>query len=409
MYGFNPTHSKCQARESKWHNAWALLAVALFSTSTLHASMEEIDQAAQQLLDAGAVGISMALINAGGMTWSDARGYADIESRRSMSIDTVLNIASISKTVTATSLMVLVEQGKLDLDRDINSYLPFIVVNAQFPETVITTRQLLTHTSAIIDRDDLYFSEVSYHPGADNPLQLGKFLRAYLSPDGEYYETGNFASYAPGTQRQNSNIGFGLAGYLIEVLSGAPLNRFSAGQIFKPLGMDTSGWMLTEIDPGQHAKLYQWDGATRQLVEWYGLVTWPDGGLRTSVRDLSRFFAAMMGGGRFQEARILQEKSLEAMFTPQFESGQILAGVKDEENHRQALAWSYHTDKTGSILLGHGGGDPGVATAAWFYPDRGVGAILLVNTSSEEEGFRQAFENLVDALLSTALRSPNDN
>jgi CubicO group peptidase (beta-lactamase class C family) len=377
--------------------------------STLYAGMEEIDQAAQQLLDAGAAGVSMALIDAGGMTWSDARGYADIESRRPMSIDTVQNIASISKTVTATSLMMLAEQGKLDLDRDINSYLPFRVVNAQDPDEVITTRQLLTHTSAIIDREDLYFSGISYYPGADNPLPLGKFLQAYLSPDGEYYKTGNFASYAPGMQRQYSNIGFGLAGYLIEVLSGAPLNRFSAEQIFKPLGMDTSGWMLTEIDPRQHAKLYQWDGETRQPVEWYGLATWPDGGLRTSVRGLSRFFVAMMGDGRFQEAQILQEKSLEAMFTPQFESGQVLAGVKDEKNHRQALAWSYHTDKTGSILLGHGGGDPGVVTAAWFYPGPDVGAILLVNTSSEEEEFRLAFENLIEVLLNTALRSPNDN
>jgi len=390
-------------------NARTLLAVALLNMSTLQASTKEIDQAAQQLLDAGAAGISMALIDSEGITWSSTRGYADIESRRSMSVDTVQNIASISKTVTATSLMLLVEQGKLDLDRDINSYLPFRVVNAQFPDEVITTRQLLTHTSAIIDRDDLYFSEVSYHPGADNPLPLGKFLQAYLSPDGEYYETGNFASYAPGAQRQYSNIGFGLAGDLIEVLSGSPLNRFSAEQIFKPLGMEATGWMLSKIDPRQLAKLYQWDGETRQPVGWYGLATWPDGGLRTSVRDLSRFFAAMMGGGRFQEVQILQEKSLEAMFTPQFESGQVLAGVKDEENHRQALAWSYHGDKTGSILLGHGGGDPGVATAAWFYPGPDVGAILLVNTSSEEEEFRLAFENLIEVLLNTALRSPNDN
>ena len=389
--------------------ARTLLAVALLSASMLHASTEDIDRASQQLLDAGAAGISMALIDAGGMTWSDARGYADIESRHPMSIDTVQNIASISKTVTATSLMLLVEQGKLDLDRDINSYLTFRVVNAKFPEKVITTRHLLTHTSAIIDRKDLYFSEVSYHPRADNPLPLGKFLQAYLSPKGEFYETGNFAAYAPGTQRQYSNIGFGLAGYLIEVLSGTPLNSFSAQRIFNPLGMDNTGWMLTEIDPRQHTKLYQWDGETRQPVEWYGLVTWPDGGLRTSIRDLSRFFAVMMGDGRFQASQILQENSLEAMFAPQFESGQILAGVKDEENHRQALAWSYQSSKTGSILLGHGGGDPGVATAAWFYPDLGVGAILLVNTSSEEEAFRLAFENLIEVLLNTALRNPNDN
>ena len=382
---------------------FSALAVALHAPSTLQAGANEIDKAAQQLLDAGAAGFAMALIDDSGMSWSDARGYADIAGQRPMSIDTVQNIASISKTITATSLMLLVEQGKLDLDRDINSYLPFKVVNPQHPGATITTRQLLTHTSAIIDRNALYFSGTSYHTGADNPLLLGEFLQAYLSPGGEYYEAGNFASYPPGTQRQYSNIGFGLAGFLVEVLSGIPLNRFSAEQIFKPLGMDASGWMLTEIDPRQHAKLYQWNGEAQLPVEWYGLVTWPDGGLRTSARDLARFFAAMTGSGKFQEDRILRKETVETMFTPQFASGQILAGVADDENHQQALAWSYRRDKTGKILLGHGGGDPGVATAAWFFPGPSVGAILLVNTSSERDNFRQAFENLIRVLLNNAI------
>ncbi len=127
-----------------------VLVITLQATSTVHSDPGEVDQAAQHLLDAGAAGLSMALIDGSGMTWSDSRGYADIAAQIPMSTDTVLNIASISKTVTATSLMLLVEQGKLDLERDINSYLPFTVVNTQHPEEIVTTRQLLTHTSAMI-------------------------------------------------------------------------------------------------------------------------------------------------------------------------------------------------------------------------------------------------------------------
>jgi CubicO group peptidase (beta-lactamase class C family) len=383
--------------------AFTALAVTLCAPFTLQAGMNQIDEAAEQLLDSGAAGIAMAMIEGNGMTWSGARGFADLERKKPMSIDTVMNIASISKTVTATSLMLLVEQGKLALDRDINSYLPFEVVNSRHPGEAITTRQLLTHTSAIIDRNDLYFSKTSYHPGTDNPLPLGEFLQAYLSPDGDFHDAGNFASYPPGTERQYSSIGFGLAGYLVEVLSGVPLNQFSAAHIFRPLGMDATGWMLTEINPQQHAKLYEWNGEEQIPVEWYGLVTWPDGGLRTSTRDLARFYAAMIGGGQFQGKRILQTRTVEDMFTPQFSSSQVLTGVEDDENHQQALAWSYRRDKSGKIALGHGGGDPGVTTDALFLPGTGVGAILMVNTSSEKDELRQAFDNLIEVLINTAI------
>jgi CubicO group peptidase (beta-lactamase class C family) len=166
--------------------------------------------------------------------------------------------------------------------------------------------------------------------------------------------------------------------------------------------MGASGWMLTEIDPQRHAKLYEWNGQEQVPVEWYGLATWPDGGLRTSVRDLARFYATMIGGGQFQEARILAKETVETMFTLQFAPGQVLAAVEENDNHQQALAWSYHRVKAGKIVLGHGGGDPGVTTDAQFFPQDGVGAILLVNTSAETDEFRQAFENLMGVLLNTA-------
>jgi CubicO group peptidase (beta-lactamase class C family) len=75
---------------------------------------------------------------------------------------------------------------------------------------------------------------------------------------GRYHDPGNFAAHPPETQRQYSNVAYGLAGYLVEVLSGEPLNRFSANRIFKPLGMTATGWLLSEIDTSQHALLYEW-------------------------------------------------------------------------------------------------------------------------------------------------------
>ena len=81
-----------------------------------------------------------------GSVWADARGYADLGQQREMTTATLMNIASISKTVTASSLMLLVERGQLELDRDVNAYLPFEVRHPEFPGIAITMRQLLTHT-----------------------------------------------------------------------------------------------------------------------------------------------------------------------------------------------------------------------------------------------------------------------
>jgi len=228
------------------------------------------------------------------------------------------------------------------------------------------------------------------------------FSMALVDRDGIYWSEAHGYSDLAGRKRQYSNIAYGLAGYLVEVLSGEPLNRFSAEKIFKPLGMTGTGWMLSEIDTRQHAQLYELGEAEGVLVDWYGLATWPDGGVRTSVRDLSRFFAAMIGGGELKGTRILQATSVKAMFQPQFESGQVLQAVEDSENEQQAKTWVYRTGKSGKTVVGHSGGDPGVSTHAYFYPDAGVGAILLVNTSSDSEAFGLAVGATIKALLNTS-------
>jgi len=376
-----------------------LFAIGTLQCLSLHVHAADVEKSAMQLLEAGAAGFSMALIDKDGIYWSESHGFADVEAERPMSVDTIMNVASKSKIVTGTSLMMLVEQGKLDLDRDVNDYLPFKIENPNYPGRPITARQLLTHTSSIVDRSELYYSEIVYFPGADNPIRLGDFLREYLSSSGDYYDPGNFAPYPPGAEYQYSNIAYGLAGYLVEVLSGQPLNRFSSEKIFVPLGMQSTGWMLAEIDTQTHSALYEWTENGRAEVDWYGLATWPDGGMRTSVRDLSHFFAAMINSGEFDGTRILGKHVLDEMLEPQFAQGQVLESVPEHEEHRQAISWSYGTDLAGKNIVGHSGGDPGVSTHAYFYPETGRGAILLVNTSSDIDSFNLAVTALFQALL----------
>ena len=226
-----------------------------------------------------------------------------------------------------------------------------------------------------------------------------------LSIPGEFYAIENYAAYPPGTQRAYSNVAYGLAGYLVEVLAAEPLNRYSAEKIFQPLKMNSTGWMLSEIDRGQHARLYEWSDGKHTPVAWYGLATWPDGGVRTGVRDLGRFFAAMMNGGELDGIRILQEATVNAMFQPQFAAGQILEGIEEGENEKQAISWAYRTAPGGEVVAGHSGADPGVSTHAYFFPEIGRAAILLVNTSSENQTFQLAVRDMMRALLNAAMNN----
>lgn len=378
---------------------------AFLAVPSLRASDSAVESAADKLISAGAAGFAMAIIDRDGARWSEVRGFADVAEQKPMTTDTIMNIASISKTVTGTSLMMLVEQGKLDLDRDVNDYLPFTVRHPAHPEVAITTRQLLTHSSAIQDRKAIYSSETVYFRGADNPISLGDFVQAYLTIDGRFYDPSNFAEYPPGTKKDYSNVAYGLAGYLVESISGQPLNRFSAENIFRPLGMHSTGWMLSEIDQGQHAMLYEWVGDERTTFGMYGLATWPDGGLRTNVSDLGRFFGVIIGGGQFQGTRILKETTVKTMLSPQFATGQVLEVVEDGENQQQAITWVYRTLSDGSTVAGHSGGDPGVSTHAYYFPETGTGAILLVNTSSDSENLGLAVRDMIRALLIEARKA----
>jgi CubicO group peptidase (beta-lactamase class C family) len=370
--------------------------------SCTHSLPSEIDQAADLLLEAGAVGISTAMFNENGLVWSASYGFADSEQQKPMTSTTLMNIASISKPFTGSSAMLLVQQGKLNLDTDINHYLPFEVHNPGHPEAVITLRQLLTHTASISDQGEVYFSADSYHYGGDNPISLEEFLYDYFSADGQYFSADNFDDQPPGTHRIYSSIGFGLIGYLVEVVSGQPLNEFTARHFFQPLQMNDTGWMLSEIDPIQHASLYEISDGIPRKIEWYGLATWPDGGLRTHVEDLARFYVAMMNHDLVYLAEGLVRESYLEMFSPQFASGQVLESVADHESERQALAWNYSDQGFEEWVLGHGGGDPGVSTYAYFFPERKSGIILLVNTSSDESRFYDAFDALKKSLFDAA-------
>ena len=196
------------------------------------------------------------------MAWSKGYGWANIKAKvRSDPDRTVQNIGSVSKTVTATAIMQLVERGVPELDEDVNTYLPFAVRSPHHPDVPITCRHLLTHRSSIADGPAY---GASYACG-DPTVDLRSWVEGYLTPKGRYYDAKtNFQPWLPGEQgqlvgaigRNYSNVGFGLLGFLAGEVAGVPFARYCREHIFAPLGMNRTGWSLGEVGLANHAVPY---------------------------------------------------------------------------------------------------------------------------------------------------------
>jgi CubicO group peptidase (beta-lactamase class C family) len=345
--------------------------------------------------EAGLVGIGAAIIIGSKVAWTKGYGFADKQRAVRFTPDTVMNIASVSKTFTGVALMQAVEDGKLSLDKDINTWLPFKVVNPAFPEAPITLRQLATHTSGITDQWKAY--ERSYQWGGDPTESLGDFLKEYFSPGGKDYSKENFLAFKPGTHREYSNIGAALAGYIVERAVGENLNVYTKRRIFTPLKMTRTGWLLSEISRGAHSTLYVAHDDFAMPLQPYGLITYPEGGVRTSVADLSRFFVALLNEGQHEGARILKAPSAVEMLRFQFSDENKPDNVTLSTTN-SGLFWQ---TKFNMKFIGHGGADPGVMTQMLSNQSKDVGLILFCNTSVPEHVSKK-LATLVDDMWSHA-------
>lgn len=277
-------------------------------------------------------------------------------------------IASISKVVTATALLQLHEQGHFGLDDPINDHLPFSV-DIPGQSTSVTFRMLLTHTSAIADGPAL---DSQYYYNMDSPIALGDFLEAYLVPGGAHYNaTENFYNFEPGQDHEYSNTGAALIGYLVEEISGQEFNAYCKQHIFGPLGMDNTAWRLDEISQ-TIVQPYNYSGGDFQLIEHYTFTDYPNGGLRTTGRDLHQFFKLFTAQGQVNGVQVLSAASVEQMMTLQIPS------LSDD------MGLHFFLLNSGLNIWGHDGGEEGVTTVAGVNPATKVGVVVLCNASDAD-------------------------
>lgn len=339
--------------------------------------------------DAAFPGFAVAVVDRERTLYARGFGLADRENEVPFSADTVLNIGSVSKTFIGVALMQAVADGQIDLDAAVDTYLPYKVRNPRFPKSPITLRHLATHTSGIVDREAIY--DRAYSRGEVPEMALGDYLQRYLAPGGEWYRARNFGKHAPGAFYEYSNIAAALAAHVLERVTGEGFDELTTRRILEPLSMTDSGWSYAAAGD-RHARLY--DGA--ETVEPYTLVTYPDGGLRTSAASLARYLTAIVAGGRLGEVRILDQESTAAMLSPQYTASGARPRNRGPDDSDSGIFWALRANG----LVGHTGGDPGISTFMFFDPETGFGRIFLTNTEmtrARADDFKAIWDALKEA------------
>lgn len=371
----------------------SLLTVSLFLLSITHSqnlkcqtkssienTMSTIDTFIQRkMTETGIVGLGAALIVNKKIVWSKGYGYADKENAKPFTTSTIMNIGSIPKNFTGACIMKAIEENKLSLDEDINKYLPFKVINPYYPNEKITLRNLATHTSSLADRYPFYEETYNYTAGAVE--ELGSFLKNYFEPNGKYYSKENFLNKKPGKYYQYSNIPAALAGYIVEQAVGKKLPEYGKQIIFNPLKMKSTGWSLSQINLANHSKLYDKKGDTLRIIPLYTFPTYPEGGIRTSVSDLAKYFTAILNDGNYNGVRILKKESVKEMKRFQFNA----SNEPEDLNLKSRNSGIFWATKLGATRVGHNGSDPGVRTFMLSDLTEEIGVVMFVNTTVGSE------------------------
>jgi CubicO group peptidase (beta-lactamase class C family) len=314
-----------------------------------------------QLQNRDIAGAVVAVVKDGQTLLSKGYGYADFAAKKPVVADkTLFRPGSISKVFTTTAVMQLVEQGKLDLDRDVNDYLDFPIPKT-YPEP-ITLRRILTHTAGFEETLKNLFV-----PGAAQMRPLRDYLIAAMPA----------RIFPPGKVPSYSNYGLTLAGYIVERISGEPFDKYVAAHILTPLKMDHSTF-AQPLPETLEPDMSQGFLAAAQGPRSFEFVTAsPAGALSATATDMTRFMLALLGEGTLEGATILKPESVRAMESRQFELHPALHAIG-------LILMDYSMN--GQRIFGHGGDTIFFHSDMMVMPDAHVGLFISYNSAGSRVG-----------------------
>ncbi len=299
-------------------------------------------------------GVTISIVKGGKVIFAKGYGYADVEAKKPVTPDTMFRVGSITKLSTWASVMQLVEQGKLDLDADVNKYLDFEIAKP-FGKPV-TLRNLMTHRGG--------FQESIKNLGAQNSgkVDLGKYVRENIPSQ----------IFEPGTTPSYSNYGAALAGYIVERVAGVPFDTYAEENIYKPLGMTRTSLrapLPKELEADMSKGYGLGSGAP---IDFEILNGYPAGSQSSSATDMTKFMLAFLNGGALGDRRILKAETVAAMFDT--------VTALDERQNGIALGF-YEAAKGRFRTIGHGGDTIAFHSDMHLIPSESFGFFVSYNST----------------------------
>lgn len=361
---------------------WACALAAVFALSELASAQQAVDPAPSSralvkddleawldgyipfALERGDVaGAIVVVVKDGRVLLQKGYGYADVEARRAFDPEnTLFRPGSVSKLVTWTAVMQQVEQGRIDLDRDINAYLDFTIPpHAGRP---VTMRNLMTHTGGFEQSfKDLLLTDPA------KVVPLGQFLRRHIPT----------RIFAPGEIPAYSNFGAALAGYIVQRVSGQSFDDYAERQIFGPLGIRHASFRqpLPVESQSQLARGYQLASGPPSPYE---IFPGPAGNAVFTGADMARFMIAHLQDGEFEGRRILRAETARLMHDSPLT-------IVSPALNRMLLGF-YESNRNGRRVIGHEGDTRVFHSILRLLPDENVGIFVVVNSAGLDEAGR---------------------
>jgi serine beta-lactamase-like protein LACTB len=315
----------------------------------------------------GIPGLSAAIVSERQLRWSGAFGMADLENFVPAKKETVYRLASVTKPITATAVLQLVEAGKVDLDAPIQRYVP------AFPEKQwpVTVRHLLSHQAGIRNWTDEEFHNTRRFATIAESL-------AVFKDDPLLFE--------PGARTEYTSLGYNLMGAAVEGVSGKPFLEYLHERVFAPAGMDSArGDDVLAIIPNRAAG-YQMTagGELRNSPMSDTSNRTAGGGLVATAEDVARFAIA------FQKGALLKPSTAQAAYGRQ--------RTRDRKVTGYGLGWIVG-QASGRTEVYHTGGQPRVSTVLYMVPRSGLAVVLLCNLEGVSAPLLDLARQVADTLL----------
>lgn len=335
------------------------------STTSSSSTTAALDSTLTQLfaLDL-APGMAVAVVRDTQIIYAKGFGWADVESRRPVTPETIFYIASTTKSFTGLAAAMLDEQGRIDLDAPLSRYLPTATLQEPLSADSITLRALLSHTHGI-SNDGPIVLRTAYTGEHTNDLLISLLAAHPPAKGGRAYEYGN--------------IGYNIAALAMDVALRESWRDVLQRMIFDPLGMTSTSAYVSRVPAERLAQPYGWEptGFTRTPYGKADANMQAAGGLVTSATDMARWLEAHITGGIVDGRRVFSASAIGETHRRQ---ATFSANRRGLSVNGYGFGWQIATFG-GDTILNHGGGFTGFSTSMSFMPERRIGVVAMANAS----------------------------